>query len=52
MGMAVAWQPGSRVARSCQFWHLFMALSGDAGAGLTLARTVEHALDERISIDH
>ena len=40
------------MARSREFWHLFMALSSDAGAGVALARTVEHALDEPVSVGH
>ena len=42
----MARQSGACVAGSRELWYLFMALSGDAGAGLALAGTVEHALDE------
>ena len=48
----MARQQGAGVARSREFWHLFMALSGDASAGAALARTVEHALDESLGVGH
>lgn len=50
--MAMARQQGAGVARSREFWHLFMALSGDASAGVALARTLEHAFDESIGVDY
>ncbi len=40
------------VARSREFWYLFMALSGDASAGIALAGTMEHALDEPVGVGH
>ena len=50
--MAMAWQQGACVARTREFWDLFMALSSDAGAGAAMARTVEHALDEPGGLGH
>ncbi len=50
--MAMAWQQGVCVARTREFWDLFMALSSDAGAGAAMARTVEHALDEPGGLGH
>ena len=50
--MAMAWQQGACVARTREFWDLFMALSSDAGAGTALARAVEHALDEPVGLGH
>ena len=49
--MAMAWQQGACVARTREFWDLFMALSSDAGAGAALARTLEYALDEPAGVD-
>ena len=36
-GMAVALQRRAGVARSREFWYLFMALSSDESAGIALA---------------
>mgnify|MGYP000240926920 CR=1 FL=1 len=48
----MARQSGLCLAGSCQLWYLFMALSGDAGVGLALARTVEHAFDEPAGVSY
>ena len=50
--MAMARQQGAGVARSREFWHLFVALSSNASAGAALAGAVEHALDEPVSVGH
>ena len=49
--MAVARQSDACLARARELWYLFMAFSGDAGAGAALARTLEHALDEPAGVD-
>ncbi|MBT6040264.1 MAG: hypothetical protein HOH17_13415 [Halieaceae bacterium] len=48
----MAWQQGLCVARTREFWDLFMALSSDAGNGAALARSVEHTLDEFVGVGH
>ena len=50
--MAMARQQGAGMARSREFWHLFVALSSDASAGAALAGAVEHALDEPVGVGH
>ena len=48
----MARQHDAGMARPREFWDLFMALSGDAGAGAALARIVELALDEPVGVGH
>ena len=50
--MAMARQQGAGMARSREFWHLFVAFSSDASAGAALAGAVEHALDEPVGLGH